>query len=97
LDIIFFIDEPCSIIRSVKCFAHGNYVVYPADKVSDLSKVRPLAAKERNYMQTFPKSFEFVESHDAIELVIGDAVPMRMAEYMGKINGICRLAETRAI
>lgn len=35
-------------------------------------------------MQTFPKSFEFVGNHGAIEQAIGNAVPIKMAEYVAK-------------
>ena len=61
-----------------------NYTIHPADKTSDLSKVRPLTTKERSYIQTFPESFEFVGNHGAIEQAIGNAVPVKMAEYIGK-------------
>ena len=49
-----------------------------------MSKVRPLTTKERSYMQTFPESFEFVGNHGTIERAIGNAVPVKMAEYIGK-------------
>lgn len=35
-------------------------------------------------MQTFPESFEFVGNHGTIERAIGNAVPVKMAEYIGK-------------
>lgn len=34
-------------------------------------------------MQTFPESFVFVGNHGAIEQAIGNAVPVKMAEYIG--------------
>lgn len=34
-------------------------------------------------MQTFPESFVFVGSHGAIEQAIGNAEPVKMAEYIG--------------
>ena len=81
---IFSIDEPCSTIRSVNRPIPSNYTIHPADKTSDLSKVRPLTTKERSYIQTFPESFVFVGNHGAIEQAIGNAVPVKMAEYIGK-------------
>lgn len=80
---IFSIDEPCSTIRSVNRPIPNNYVIHSADKTSDLSKVRPLTTKERSYMQTFPESFVFVGSSGAIEQAIGNAVPVKMAEFIG--------------
>lgn len=79
---IFSIDEPCSTIRSVNRPIPSNYVVHPADKVSDLSKVRPLTTAERSYVQTFPETFRFIGSHRDIEQAIGNAVPVKMAEYI---------------
>ncbi len=81
---IFSVDEPCCTIRSVNRPIPANYTIHPADKTSDLSKVRPLSTKERSYIQTFPKSFEFVGSPSAIEQAIGNAVPVKMAEYIAK-------------
>lgn len=81
---IFSIDEPCSTIRSVNRPIPCNYSIHPADKTSDLSKVRPLTTKERSYMQTFPESFEFIGNQSAIEQAIGNAVPVKMAEYIGR-------------
>lgn len=81
---IFSIDEPCSTIRSVNRPIPNNYVIHPADKTSDLSKVRPLTTKERSYMQTFPVSFKFVGSQSSMEQAIGNAVPVKMAEYIAR-------------
>ena len=85
---IFSIDEPLSTIRSVNRPIPSNYVIHPADKTSDLSKVHVLTTKERSYIQSFPESFEFVGTTSSIEQAIGNAVPVKMAEYVGKvING----------
>ena len=79
---IFSIDEPLSTIRSVNRPIPSNYVIHPADKTSDLSKVHVLTTKERSYIQSFPESFEFVGITSSIEQVIGNAVPVKMAEYV---------------
>jgi len=80
---IFSADEPLSTIRSVNRPIPSNYVIHPADKTSDLSKVHVLTTKERSYIQTFPESFEFVGTTSSIEQAIGNAVPVKMAEYVG--------------
>jgi len=80
---IFSIDEPLSTIRSVNRPIPANYVIHPADKTSDLSKVHVLTTKERSYIQSFPDSFEFVGTTSSIEQAIGNAVPVKMAEYIG--------------
>lgn len=79
---IFSADEPLSTIRSVNRPIPSNYVIHPADKTSDLSKVHVLTTKERSSIQTFPDSFEFVGVTSAIEQAIGNAVPVKMAEYV---------------
>lgn len=79
---IFSVDEPLSTIRSVNRPIPSNYVIHPADKTSDLSKVHVLTTKERSYIQSFPESFEFVGTTSSIEQAIGNAVPVKMAEYV---------------
>lgn len=82
---IFSIDEPLSTIRSVNRPIPSNYVIHPADKTSDLSKVHVLTTKERSYIQSFPESFEFVGTTSSIEQAIGNAVPVKMAEYVAMV------------
>ena len=82
---IFSIDEPLSTIRSVNRPIPSNYVIHPADKTSDLSKVHVLTTKERSYIQSFPESFEFVGTTSSIEKAIGNAVPVKMAEYVAGV------------
>lgn len=79
---IFSVDEPLSTIRSVNRPIPANYVIHPADKTSDLSKVHVLTTKERSYIQSFPESFEFVGTTSSVEQAIGNAVPVKMAEYV---------------
>lgn len=81
---IFSIDEPCCTIRSVNRPIPSNYRLHPADKTRDLTKARALTTKERSYIQTFPESFQFVGSKSAIEQAIGNAVPVKMAEYIAR-------------
>ena len=81
---IFSIDEPLSTIRSVNRPIPSNYIIHPSDKTNDLSKVHVLTTKERSYIQSFPKSFEFVGTTSQIEQAIGNAVPVKMAEYIAK-------------
>lgn len=82
---IFSVDEPCCTIRSVNRPIPSNYSIHPADKTNDLSKVRPLTTKERSYIQTFPEWFKFIGKQSAIEQAIGNAVPVKMAEHIGKV------------
>lgn len=81
---IFSVHEASATIRGVNRPIPAGYVCHPADKTSDLSKVRALTSKERSYIQTFPKDFNFIGAKTDIEQAIGNAVPVKMAEYIGK-------------
>ena len=53
--------------------------------VSDLDEnLRPLTTIERSYIQTFPKSFKFEGSKSDLEQMIGNAVPVKLAEYVAR-------------
>lgn len=79
---VFSLDEPCNTIRSVNRPMPANYEFLPADKCTDRSKIRPFTTKERSYIQTFPENFIFEGTTSGIEQAIGNAVPVKMAEYV---------------
>jgi DNA (cytosine-5)-methyltransferase 1 len=79
---IFSIDESSSTIRGVNRPIPDNYAPHSADKTKDLRLVRALTSKERSYVQTFPEWFEFNGTKSAIEQLIGNAVPVKMAEFV---------------
>ena len=82
---IFSIDEPSPTIRGVNRPIPKGYKINNCDsKVSSLNEVRPLTTKERSYVQTFPPSFNFHGSKTNLEQLIGNAVPVNLAEYVGR-------------
>lgn len=81
---IFSIDEPSSTIRGVNRPIPKTYVVHSADKTTNLGKVRALTSKERSYIQTFPKEFILEGTRSQVEQMIGNAVPVKMAEYVAR-------------
>jgi len=81
---IFSIDEPSSTIRGVNRPMPENYKKHPADKTGEFNLVKSLSSKERSLIQTFPKTFKFVGSKANVEQAIGNAVPVKMAEYIAK-------------
>lgn len=81
---VFSIYEPSATIRGVNRPVPSNYKSHPSDKTSDLSKVRALTSAERGLIQTFPADFKWVGNKSDIEQAIGNAVPVRLAEYIGK-------------
>lgn len=81
---IFSVDEPSATIRGVNRPIPFGYQFHPADKTHDITLVRPLTSKERSYIQTFPPEFSFVGAKTDIEQAIGNAVPVKMAEYIAR-------------
>jgi DNA (cytosine-5)-methyltransferase 1 len=81
---IFSIDEPSSTIRGVNRPMPKNYNPHSADKTKVLKEVRALTSEERAYIQSFPKGFEFCGTKSQVEQQIGNAVPVKMAEYIAK-------------
>lgn len=81
---VFSIHEPSSTIRGVNRPIPANYQHHPADKADITDGVRCLTTKERSYIQTFPESFKFVGSKTEMEQAIGNAVPVKLAEYVAK-------------
>lgn len=81
---IFSVNEPSATIRGVNRPMSNKYICHPADKTKNLTQVRSLTSKERSYIQTFPEDFIFVGAKTDVEQAIGNAVPVKMAEYIGK-------------
>lgn len=95
---IFSIDEPSPTVRGVNRPIPSTYKVHAGDATQDLSKVRSLTTLERARIQTFPKNFIFHGSKTDLEQIIGNAVPVEMAAYVGKhlldyINGKIKIQE----
>jgi len=85
---IFALDEPSPTIRGVNRPIPPGYVLNNGDPAGvTMDRVRPLTTLERSYVQTFPKSFKFVGTKTNLEQIIGNAVPVKMAEFVaGSIN-----------
>ena len=79
---IFSIYEPCQTIRGVDRPIPPNYKRHPQDPVDIGPLVRALTPKERSYMQTFPEKFIFEENKTNTNQMIGNAVPVKLAEYV---------------
>lgn len=81
---IFSIYEPSPTIRGVNRPIPPNYQFHKGDKIKDLSQVRALTTKERALIQTFPKSFDFFGTKSDMEQMIGNAVPVKLVEYVAE-------------
>lgn len=81
---VFSIYEPCQTIRGVDRPIPSGYKGHPSDPVEIGPKVRALTVLERSYVQTFPKTFKFDGTKSNLNQMIGNAVPVKMAEYIAR-------------
>lgn len=79
---IFSIYEPSPTIRGVNRPIPKGYTKHEGDPVEISDKLRPLTTKERSLIQTFPKDFIFNGSKTDLEQIIGNAVPVKLGEYV---------------
>jgi DNA (cytosine-5)-methyltransferase 1 len=80
---IFSIDEPSPTIRGVNRPMPAGYKLHPTDPVTSLEGIRPLTTQERSMIQTFPKDFKFIGTKTGMEQMIGNAVPVNLAKFVG--------------
>lgn len=81
---VFSIDEPCQTIRGVDRPIPSGYKGHPADPIEIGPKVRALTVLERSYIQTFPSTFKFEGTKSNLNQMIGNAVPVKLAEYVAR-------------
>lgn len=79
---IFSIHEPSPTIRGVNRPIPKTYKKHKNDACNVDQNIRPLTAIERSYIQTFPKTFKFKGNKSELEQMIGNAVPVKLAEYV---------------
>lgn len=79
---VFSIYEPSPTIRGVNRPMPKGYTLHTGDPVSSLENIRPLTTKERSLVQTFPANFVFEGSKTDIEQMVGNAVPVNLANYI---------------
>lgn len=89
---VFSIDEPSPTIRGVNRPMPKGYELKPNDPVQSLEGIRPLTTQERSEIQTFPNDFVFIGAKTDVEQMIGNAVPVNLARYVGAaIRRYCNL------
>lgn len=81
---VFSVDEPSATIRGVNRPIPDGYKKHHADKADISDGVRALTTKERSYIQTFPEEFQLPGTKTSVEQAIGNAVPVKLAEFVAK-------------
>lgn len=81
---VFSIDEPAPTMRGVNRPIPKGYPGHPGDAHKIDDEVRPLTALERSLIQTFPAEFKWVGSKTDCEQMIGNAVPVKLAQFVAE-------------
>lgn len=79
---IFSIDEPAPTMRGVNRPVPKGYPGHPNDACKLNSSIRALTTAERALVQTFPKDFIWIGNKTDTEQMIGNAVPVKLAEFV---------------
>ncbi|WP_279170164.1 DNA cytosine methyltransferase [Prevotella denticola] len=95
---VFSMDEPSPTVRGVNRPMPSGYKLHHNDPVETLKGVRPLTTMERAEIQTFPSSYHWTGNKTAVEQMIGNAVPVKLAAYVGKaVNEYITDSEQRPV
>ena len=81
---IFSIDEPSPTVRGVNRPMPEGYKIHSNDPVKSKEGIRPLKTEERGWIQTFPRDFRFEGNKTDMEQMIGNAVPVNLAKFVGE-------------
>jgi len=79
---VFSIYEPSPTVRGVNRPVPKTYKKHPGDVAPITPKLRALTTIERSYIQTFPEWFAFKGTKTNLEQMIGNAVPVKLAEFV---------------
>ncbi|MCU0480995.1 MAG: DNA cytosine methyltransferase, partial [Anaerolineae bacterium] len=79
---IYSIYEPSATIRGVNRPIPKGYKGHPSDPTTSIERVRPLTTRERSIIQTFSPDFKLVGTKSNLEQMIGNAVPVKLAEFV---------------
>lgn len=79
---VFSIDEPAPTMRGVNRPVPQGYPGHPNDACPIDENVRSLTTLERALIQTFPADFKWIGTKTDTEQMIGNAVPVKLGEYV---------------
>jgi len=79
---VFSVYEPAPTMRGVNRPVPKGYPGHPKDACLISNDVRALTTLERSLIQTFPANFKWIGSKTDTEQMIGNAVPVKLAEFV---------------
>lgn len=82
---IYSIDEPAPTIRGMNRPVPPGYPGHHNDACELNASIRPMTTLERALIQTFPANFKWFGSKTDMEQIIGNAVPVKLAEFVANI------------
>lgn len=81
---VFSIDEPAPTMRGVNRPVPKGYPGHPNDACPVSDTLHALTTAERALIQTFPADFKWEGNKTEVEQMIGNAVPVNLAQYVAK-------------
>ena len=82
---IYTIDEPSPTIRGMNRPVPPGYPGHANDAKELDDSIRPMTTLERALVQTFPPNFKWSGSKTDMEQMIGNAVPIKLAEFVADV------------
>ena len=95
---VFSIHEPAPTMRGVNRPVPKGYPGHPKDASPINENIRALTTLERSLIQTFPSTYKWNGSKTDVEQMIGNAVPVKLAEFVASsLNEyICSIQKVEA-
>jgi DNA (cytosine-5)-methyltransferase 1 len=81
---VYSIDEPSPTVRGMNRPVPPGYPGHPNDARELDDTIRSLTTLERALIQTFPPNYKWTGNKTELEQMIGNAVPVRLAEFVAK-------------
>jgi len=81
---VYSIDEPAPTIRGVNRPVPKGYPGHPGDACPINASIRAMTTLERSLIQTFPADFKWIGNKTDMEQMIGNAVPVKLAEFVAE-------------
>ena len=79
---VYSINDPAPTVRGVNRPVPQGYPGHPNDACPLNNSIRAMTTLERALIQTFPPNFKWLGSKTDMEQMIGNAVPVKLAEFV---------------